>query len=100
METIYTYSKNKSILFAIVLTIISLQSHADNIHTTPSAYSENNTASYFIIGGVLGFGIIIFLINSFITKNKGTNKTNNNSNVRIISHRHRYNHHRMSRKAI
>ncbi len=96
MKTIYKNSKNRSVLFAFILIATSLHSFANNFNNPSSVLSEDNTASYFIIGGVLGFGTIIFLINYMF--NKDNNEEKKSSNTRIMSHRHKYNHHRLIKK--
>ena len=99
MKTICKYSTNKSILFALTLIISSYNSYADSINNTSSVFSEDNTASYYIIGGVLGFGIVIFLINNILNRSNNFNETKNNTNNRsTTSHRYRYNQHRVMRK--
>lgn len=96
MKTTYQNSKNRSVLFALILIATSLHSLANNINNPSSVLSEDNTASYCIIGGVLGFGIIIFLINYIF--NKDNNEEKKSSNIRIMTHRHKYNHHRLIKK--
>jgi len=98
MKTIYKNSKNRSVLFALILIATSLQSFANNLNNPSSVLSEDNTASYCIISGVLGFGIIAFLINSILNRYNNSNEPKNNNFNRTTSHRHRYNQHRIMKK--
>lgn len=98
METIYKNSKNRSVLFALILIATSLQSFANNFNNPTSIFSEDNTASYCIIGGVLAFGIIVYLINRILNRFNNSDEPKNNNFNRIKSHRHRYKQHRIMSK--
>lgn len=95
MKTIIKISENKGILFILLLIFISVQSKADTTSTASVGTSKDGFVSFYIIGGVFGLGLVIYLINKITSK---FIKEENKKSIPTISHR-RTHHHRVIKKS-
>ena len=98
MKTTIKDSGKKGILLTCVLLSLSICAKAQGSSNFFNEMYDDLTncspASFYIIAGVFGFGLIVFLISKIASK---YNKEEEKNNIRPISHRHH--HHRVVKKS-
>lgn len=101
MKTTIKDSGKKGILFTFVLLSLSICAKAQGSSNFFSKIYNNlikdSQASFFIIAGVIGIGLVAFLILKIAKKYEKEDNKNEKNNVRPISHRHH--HHRVIKKS-
>lgn len=99
METTIKKTGNGAIIWMGVLLILSQNIFAQsNESTRKSIFGlEDNAIGYIIIGSILGFGIVSYIIISIISKNSKNEASANN--VKPINHHRHHHHHRIIKKS-
>ena len=87
---------NKKQIASLVLLFASFSVFAESTQNTLAENQKNEHAGFYIIGGVLTFGLIAFLINKIASRYSNDNEMYQNNN-RFISHR-RHHHHKVIKK--
>jgi hypothetical protein len=102
METTFKKNQTKGILttFAFVmLTVCAKAQGSSNFFSKIYAnLMKDSQASFFIIAGVVGIGLLAFFINKMANKNNKEDEKNGKNTTRSISHRHHH-HHRIVKKS-
>lgn len=101
MATTIKDSGKKGILLTYVLLSLSICAKAqDSSNFLTKIYDnliKDSQASFFIIAGVIGIGVLAFFILKIAKKYEKEDEKNGKNNVRPISHRHH--HHRVVKKS-
>jgi len=101
MKTAIKDSGKKGILVTFVLVMLSVGARAQGSSNFFSKIYANlikdSQASFFIIAGVVGIGLLAFFINKLANKNNAQDDKNEKNNSRPVSHRHH--HHRIVKKS-
>ena len=101
MKTTVKNSGNKNILITMSLVFAGLCAKAESVgvffNGVIKDMSKDGGDGLYLIGGVLGFGVLLFIINK-IALRFSKNEDDDQKNVRVISHRDRH-HHRVIKKS-
>ncbi len=101
MKTTIKDSEKKGILLTFVLLSLSIcakaQGSSNFFGKIYANLIKDSQASFFIIAGVIGIGLMAFLILKIAKKYEKEDEKNEKNNIRPISHRHH--HHRVIKKS-
>ena|ERR1700741_2581357 len=103
METQVKKSVYQGLFLTCILMLSSFLAKADASKlnkTLTSDLSKDGAIGYYIIGGILGFGIIAFIIVTIYDKKHEHDDDNHNSNIKHMAHhKHHHHHHRVIKKS-
>ncbi len=102
MKTIVKNSGNGGLLLTCLLMLTSIFAKAEGLDKIVKNFtddlSKGGFIGFYIIGGILGFGIIAFVIVSiYDRKHKDDDK--DQTNVKHISHHRHHHHHKVIKKS-
>lgn len=101
MKTLIKKSGNGSLLLTCMLILSSLVVNAQDkklSNTLTQDLSKDGFVGFYIIGGILGFGIIGFILVSMYEK-RHKDDDKGNQNVKHISHHRHHHHHKVIKKS-
>lgn len=98
METKKTKSVKSALLLTCLFLISSFFAKAAETDKFTKGLSSDGYIGYYIIGGILGFGIIAFIIVSIIDK-RHEKEEREHSNIKHIAHHKHHHHHRVIKKS-
>lgn len=97
MATTIKISGSKKKLALLGFLIFSINAFAESTQGAVVENQKNQHAGFYIIGGVLAFGLVAFLINKLASK-YNHEEEDYQGNHRFISHR-RHHHHKVIKKS-
>lgn len=102
MKTLVKKSGNGSLLLTCMLILSSFLANAQEkklSNTLAQDLSKDGFIGFYIIGGILGFGIIGFILVSMYEKKHKDDDKDQQQNVRHISHHRHHHHHKVIKKS-
>lgn len=98
METKEKKSVNSGLFLTCLLVVSTFFAKAADLNKFTKGLSNDGFIGYYIIGGILGFGIIAFIIVSIIDK-KHEKEDKEHSNIKHIAHHKHHHHHKVIKKS-
>jgi uncharacterized membrane protein len=102
MKTTVKNSRNGGLLLTCLLMLTSFFAKADGldkiVKNLTNDLSKGGFIGFYIIGGILAFGIIAFVIVSIYDK-KHKDDDKDHTNVKHLSHHRHHHHHKIIKKS-